>query len=67
MTKPKAIWPFQLLFQDNIRIVCLNKDDVDFVIKKYGADRLIHIKENHNANMVETDENEWGYKRVEKG
>ena len=65
MTKATApIWPFELLFEDDIKIVCLTKNDVEHQIKKHGAERLIHIKENHNANMVATDENEWGYKRV---
>ena len=58
------IWPFELAFEDDINIVCLTKDEVDFYIKEHGAERLISIKENHNANMVATDENEWGYKRV---
>ena len=58
------IWPFELLFEDNITIVCLTKDEAEREIKVHGAERLIHIKENHKANMVATDENEWGYKRV---
>ena len=58
------IWPFELLFEDNITIVCLTKAEAEREIKVHGAERLIHIKENHKANMVATDENEWGYKRV---
>lgn len=58
------IWPFEVQFEDDINIVCLTKEEVEFHIKQNGAERLISIKENHNANMVATDENEWGYKRV---
>jgi hypothetical protein len=58
------IWPFELLFEDGISVVCLTKAEAEREIKIHGADRLIHLKENHKANMVATDENEWGYKRA---
>jgi len=58
------IWPFEVQFINDESVVCLTQKEVDFEVKKRGIDNLLSIKENHNANMVATDENEWGYKRV---
>ena len=63
-TMKAPIWPFEVRFINDESVVCLTQKEVDFEVKKRGIDNLISIKENHNANMVATDENEWGYKRV---
>lgn len=67
MTPP--IFPFEVKFSatdtdGEVKAVCLNQREVNREIRAFGIDRLLYIQENHHANMVETDENDLGYKRI---